>query len=377
LISFIRNFFACVILLTAFAVTAYAQEAGLPSFVSFSYLRDPLFNGTLTHTPDISAVTTECATASEPLVAPVIEPQTCPEIPPESALSQNERFELQLALDKALSQILKLTVDYEALLTRVQSFESRTGEGREAISQPGSVELDELLGLNNKRLADRDQQLAALQNRLDALQTRYDTENVSRLLAEKQLKALQSENNKAKNPGSDSSKLHVLAEQLEKNQSLIQNLETNLASEKLRNAKLFTEQKQALDMPQSPDNVSVTESPFKLSREWVIEGLRFKEGSADIELDSIQNLNVLIAYLEKSPDLNIQVNGYTDSIGSAQSNMHLSQARANAVADYLIDQGVEFFRIKSLGYGERRPLGDNEQEQGRVRNRRVAVLFLD
>ncbi len=366
-----------MILLAAFSVKVYAQEVRSPSFDSFSYLRDPVFNGTSPREPVAPALTQECdALAAEP--EPRVAQQACPEITRESALSEQERFELQLALDKALSQILKLTVDYEALLARVQSFELRTGEGPEAYSQQGAAELEELMGLNAKRLADRDQQLAAQQTRLDALYRQYDNENASRKQLEKKVKELESESKKARELNSDNSKkVTQLTEQLEQKQSRIKQLKTELSAEKPGKVILPAEQKQVLTSLQVIDNDEGKLSPFLSSREWVIEGLRFKEGSADIELNSIQSLNVLISHLKKNPTRNVQVNGYTDSIGSAQSNLHLSQARANAVASYLTQQGIEFYRVKALGYGERRPLGDNAHEQGRLLNRRVAVLFLD
>ncbi len=403
-----RIYLASAILLAVPSVSAYAQEAHLPAFDGFSYLRDPLFNRTIAHQTMVPTKPVECIEPKAEVkteIVPAVEKNDCPEMTEEQALSQRERFELQLALDKALSQVLKLTVDYEALRTRVQNLGSRVG-GTEGFSQRDGRELQELTAINNKRLADRDEQLSLLQTRLDAAQARYHSENASRLLAEEQLKALQSKNIKPKESVSDSDgKLQLFTEQLDNSKLLIRQLEIDLAAEKADNAKLLAEQKQALaelkqagndeqtasaELKQASNgeqtasaelkqasNGEHTSSPFETSREWVIEGLKFKRGSADIESNSIESLNVLVEHLKQNTKLTVQVNGYTDSIGSNEANLRLSQARADSVADHLIRQGVETYRVKALGYGESRPLGNNQLEQGRLLNRRVAVLFLN
>ena len=111
--------------------------------------------------------------------------------------------------------------------------------------------------------------------------------------------------------------------------------------------------------------------------EWIVQGLEFEEGSAQIKLDSAANLDALIEHLMQNEKLHVQINGYTDSIGSAESNEGLSKQRAQAVSGYLENRGVEYFRIKALGYGERRPIAGNDSEQGRAQNRRVAILLLN
>jgi outer membrane protein OmpA-like peptidoglycan-associated protein len=289
-----------------------------------------------------------------------------------------------LALDKALSQILKLTVDYEALRTRVEFVDataSNESDGWFLFGNSGGVgedKLQELLALNAKRLADRDQQIATLQNRLAAVQKRYDSENVSRLLAEKRLKIIRDKDKTSNKKGSvNSDKLRFLTELLEKNQRVIRQLKIELTDEKLKYAKLASEKTLPPVEPGQPSGVKGSASPFNPAQEWVVKGLKFKQGSVDLELDSTRNLKVLIEHLTQNSKLNIQINGYTDSVGSADFNLRLSQARADSVADYLVQQGIPFDRIKSLGYGEQKPLADNQLEQGRQRNRRVAILFLN
>jgi outer membrane protein OmpA-like peptidoglycan-associated protein len=79
---------------------------------------------------------------------------------------------------------------------------------------------------------------------------------------------------------------------------------------------------------------------------------------------------ILLAY----PNLQLQVEGYTDNVGSDQFNQKLSEQRADAVRDYLTSQGVQMGNISATGYGESDPVADNSTAQGRAENRRVQLV---
>ena len=79
---------------------------------------------------------------------------------------------------------------------------------------------------------------------------------------------------------------------------------------------------------------------------------------------------ILLAY----PGLKLQVEGYTDNIGSDDYNQKLSQERADAVRDYLASQGVEDTNISAMGYGKSDPIADNSTNAGRAQNRRVEMV---
>jgi outer membrane protein OmpA-like peptidoglycan-associated protein len=79
---------------------------------------------------------------------------------------------------------------------------------------------------------------------------------------------------------------------------------------------------------------------------------------------------ILLAY----PNLQLQVEGYTDNVGSDQFNEKLSQQRADAVRDYLASQGVTQTNISAAGYGESDPVADNSTASGRAENRRVQLV---
>jgi outer membrane protein OmpA-like peptidoglycan-associated protein len=87
--------------------------------------------------------------------------------------------------------------------------------------------------------------------------------------------------------------------------------------------------------------------------------------------DAKDGLKKLIVILDKYPDTDIEIHGHTDSKGSDNYNMTLSEKRAKAVASYLINNRVASSRIKTVGYGEKSPKYSNETEDGRSKNRRV------
>ena len=73
----------------------------------------------------------------------------------------------------------------------------------------------------------------------------------------------------------------------------------------------------------------------------------------------------------------IRDRGYTDNTGDAAENLELSRARAQAVADLLVDLGVDAKRIQVVGYGVDFPVAENASARGRAQNRRVEIVFSD
>lgn len=80
--------------------------------------------------------------------------------------------------------------------------------------------------------------------------------------------------------------------------------------------------------------------------------------------------------LQRYPNSTVQVVGHTDNTGDAGYNQQLSERRANAVADVLMNGGVPFGRIQTYGRGEDQPVASNLTEQGRAQNRRVEIVIL-
>jgi outer membrane protein OmpA-like peptidoglycan-associated protein len=78
--------------------------------------------------------------------------------------------------------------------------------------------------------------------------------------------------------------------------------------------------------------------------------------------------------LQAYPGLKLQVEGYTDSVGSDAFNQKLSESRADSVRNFLIGQGVQQDNISSTGYGKAKPVADNSSASGRAQNRRVQLV---
>jgi outer membrane protein OmpA-like peptidoglycan-associated protein len=91
----------------------------------------------------------------------------------------------------------------------------------------------------------------------------------------------------------------------------------------------------------------------------------------DLKKESYPELNRLAAFLKKHPDIKIEISGHTDSIGTEQYNLILSQKRAESVKNYLIELGCKANQLISKGYGSMKPIADNSSEKGRKQNRRV------
>jgi len=81
----------------------------------------------------------------------------------------------------------------------------------------------------------------------------------------------------------------------------------------------------------------------------------------------------VIRPMKEHPELRALVEGHTDSIGSEAYNQKLSERRANAVRDYMEEQGISASRITTKGWGKSKPVADNRTKEGRAKNRRVEI----
>lgn len=97
----------------------------------------------------------------------------------------------------------------------------------------------------------------------------------------------------------------------------------------------------------------------------------FRTNSANVETDSAPFLRAVSDIAERCPDLKIMISGHTDSDGDANSNQRLSEARAQAVRKYLAGIGISDERLRSIGYGENRPVAANDTPRNRGLNRRI------
>ena len=102
--------------------------------------------------------------------------------------------------------------------------------------------------------------------------------------------------------------------------------------------------------------------------------INFETGMADIKPAS-QNIVAQIAeMLKANPGLKVSIEGHTDNTGTAAGNKTLSDARAKAVMKAVVSGGIEAGRLSAKGWGQEKPVADNNTEDGKARNRRVEIV---
>lgn len=108
-----------------------------------------------------------------------------------------------------------------------------------------------------------------------------------------------------------------------------------------------------------------------------LSGDAFASGQSNLRPEARANLQRVVEFVGRSPGKNVLIEGHTDSQGSANLNQVLSQRRAEAVRDALIQEGVDGSRLTAVGIGKDRPIADNATAEGRARNRRVEIVVLE
>lgn len=109
----------------------------------------------------------------------------------------------------------------------------------------------------------------------------------------------------------------------------------------------------------------------------VLKQIFFATNKSNLLPESTNALQALLKTMEDNPNLFIEIIGYTDNVGNEEKNTLLSENRAIAVANYLIENGISEQRIKKAGFGSSNPIGDNSSEAGRALNRRIEIKILN
>jgi len=105
---------------------------------------------------------------------------------------------------------------------------------------------------------------------------------------------------------------------------------------------------------------------------WAYQGdVLFDFDKADLKSSAYPILDEGVTVLENNPGLNIEIQGYTDSTGSEDYNLKLSQRRAESVKNFLVNRGIDPGRLTAKGYGSANPVASNDTPEGRAKNRRV------
>ena len=119
------------------------------------------------------------------------------------------------------------------------------------------------------------------------------------------------------------------------------------------------------------DDVKKEELKVEVGQAIVLQGVEFETGKADLTAQSEDTLAIAFNTLNQNPDLTVEIQGYTDNVGSKSYNKKLSLARANAVKDWLVAKGIAPERITTKGFGPEKPVDSNKTPEGRQKNRRI------
>jgi outer membrane protein OmpA-like peptidoglycan-associated protein len=103
----------------------------------------------------------------------------------------------------------------------------------------------------------------------------------------------------------------------------------------------------------------------------------FESGQTELREEALASLVEVVDLLQSEPDKSIRIEGHTDSVGDANTNIEISQKRADAVFEALVSLGVDAARVTTQGMGEDFPIASNDTDEGRAQNRRVDVILLD
>ena len=121
----------------------------------------------------------------------------------------------------------------------------------------------------------------------------------------------------------------------------------------------------------------VIKPDVKKRLDFAARGILFESGKATLKPSSYDMLDEVISILKEFPDYDLKIGGHTDSEGSDETNMQLSQARVDAVKAYLLSKGASGNRMEATGFGESKPIATNDTAAGRMENRRVELeLYL-
>lgn len=117
--------------------------------------------------------------------------------------------------------------------------------------------------------------------------------------------------------------------------------------------------------------------PIEVGKHYRLHNIYFAFNSADILANSQKVLDEFIVFLNDHPTLQIGIEGHTDNVGSDEFNLILSENRAKAVYNYLVNNGIDANRLQYKGFGESSPIATNETEEGRAMNRRTEFVILN
>ncbi|MBS1502023.1 MAG: OmpA family protein, partial [Bacteroidetes bacterium] len=126
----------------------------------------------------------------------------------------------------------------------------------------------------------------------------------------------------------------------------------------------------------NPFHIAVLLQPIEVGNKVVLNNIFFDTNKFDIKPESKPELQKLIDFLTVNPSIHIEISGHTDNVGTVQSNQVLSENRAKAVYQYLVNNGISADRLSYKGYGETQPIASNDTDEGKAKNRRTEFKIM-
>ncbi|MES2285249.1 MAG: OmpA family protein [Bacteroidota bacterium] len=124
-------------------------------------------------------------------------------------------------------------------------------------------------------------------------------------------------------------------------------------------------------------NKNIQLQRFSVGNKINLKNVFYDQGKATLKPESLSEINRIVNLMNLNIDIKIEVASYTDSEGSAETNLKLSQARSQSVLDFLFSAGISKENVIAKGYGEADPIASNDTEEGRKLNRRTEIKILE
>ncbi|PHN01401.1 OmpA family protein [Flavilitoribacter nigricans] len=285
----------------------------------------------------------------------------------------SEKDRLTREYNNTLQSLKETTVARDALTVKLKSAESQIAQlesdlklARERYTQLDNTNKD-LLARYDRIIAENEKLLASASDEKQALTTALAEKQRELDQRERQLRKLEME------ASTKESRLDQLSADLESREERVRELESAIAEKDAKLTALRERVNQAL-LGFSATDLQVTEKNGKVYVS-LSQNLLFSSGSKTINSAGRNALAKVAEVLTANPDINITVEGHTDSDGDANFNWDLSVGRATSIVKELTKNGVDPKRVTASGRGEYFPVATNETAQGKAQNRRTEIIL--
>jgi outer membrane protein OmpA-like peptidoglycan-associated protein len=147
-----------------------------------------------------------------------------------------------------------------------------------------------------------------------------------------------------------------------------------------KNGYLFHSESFAIDDyydASKPFEKNIYLKPIEKGQLIVLRNIYFETAKYELKQNSFAELNKLLKLLNQNKSMKIEIRGHTDNVGNNADNQLLSENRAKAVYDYLIENGIDKSRLNWKGFGDSMPIESNDTAEGRALNRRTEIKIIE